>query len=69
MSLEQEYIELLKEESFLKTFPFFTGVWEEDKDSFTKMSDADTFTLVKDNYEIEEEDDFYMTDDFGDYAL
>lgn len=40
MSLEKAYREFLKDENFLKNFPFFTGEWEIDREMFEKMSDA-----------------------------
>ena len=40
MSLEKAYREFLKDEDFLKNFPFFTGEWEIDRETFEKMSTA-----------------------------
>lgn len=55
MSLEKAYRELLKDENFLKNFPFFTGEWEIDKETFEKMSDA---TVDLEFFEDDIEDDY-----------
>lgn len=59
MSLEKAYREFLKDENFLKNFPFFTGEWEVDKETFEKMSDA--------NMDLEDLDkDLFFDDDIED---